>query len=152
MLVQHKYWKSTDFSDHFSLISVEIKECCKAPLGMVEYLFPLVYCIAVFAREGSHTSWKVTATNLSQTKWKIISTWINLCFTISCKLLSLCATWESASSDTTLHVKHVKRRTTGSAEQSAIGTTKSVEAFLSRQWPLPTSLVPLFANTILVHC
>lgn len=41
---------------------------------MVEYLFPLVYCMAVFASGGSHTSWKITATNLSQTKWKIVST------------------------------------------------------------------------------
>lgn len=112
---------STDFSDHFSLISTEIKECSKAPLGMVGYLFPLVYCVSVSARGGNHTSWEITATNLSQTKWKIISTWINLRFTIPCKLLSLYATWEPASSDTALHVKHVKRRTTGSAHNRQLG-------------------------------
>lgn len=120
---------STDFSDHFSLISIEIKECSKGPLGIVGYLFPLAYCVAVSARGTSHTSWKITATNLSQTKWKIVSTLINLCFTILRKLLSQYATWQSASSDTTLHVK---RRTTGNAAQSATGTTKSVEVFLSR--------------------
>lgn len=140
---------STDFSDHFSLISTEIKECSKAPLGMVGYLFPLVYCVSVSARGGNHISWEITATNLSQTKWKIISTWINLHFTIPCKLLPLCATWEPASSDTALHVK---RRTTGSAPQSAIGTTKSVEVFLSSQWPLPTSPTPVFANAIPLYC
>lgn len=38
---------------------------------MVGYLFPLVYCVAVSARGGSHTSWKITATNHSQIKQKI---------------------------------------------------------------------------------
>lgn len=112
--LQQQRLASTDFSDHFSLISIEIKECSKAPLGMVGYLFPLVYCVAVSARGGSHTSWKITATNHSQIKQKIVSTWINLCFTISCKLLSLYATWESASSDTALHVKLIKQRSRGS--------------------------------------
>lgn len=116
---------------------------------MVAYLFPLVYCVAVSARGGSHTSWKITATNQSQTKLKIVSTWINLCFKISCKLLPLYATWESASSDTALHVKLVKQRSTGSAAQSATGTAKSMEVCLDNglcqlHW-LP------FANAILVY-
>lgn len=72
--LQQQRLASPDFSDHFLFISIEFKECSKAPLGMVEYLFPLVYCMAVFASGGSHTSWKITATNLSQTKWKIVST------------------------------------------------------------------------------
>lgn len=66
--LQQQRLASTDFSDPFSLISIEIKECSKGPLGIVGYLFPLVYCVAVSARGTSHTSWKITATNLSQTK------------------------------------------------------------------------------------